>query len=58
MSRAGRRAFVEKPQEPPPGVGSMGIYVFNYADLDRVLLEDAQMEGSEPRLRQGHPARG
>ncbi|MCS6857737.1 MAG: sugar phosphate nucleotidyltransferase, partial [Sandaracinaceae bacterium] len=32
--------FVEKPHEPIPGLGSMGIYVFNYDTLDRVLLED------------------
>lgn len=32
--------FVEKPKEPVPGLGSMGIYVFNYDVLDRVLLED------------------
>lgn len=32
--------FVEKPKQPVPGVGSMGIYVFDYAVLDRLLLED------------------
>jgi glucose-1-phosphate adenylyltransferase len=32
--------FVEKPKDPVPGLGSMGIYVFNYDVLDRVLLED------------------
>jgi glucose-1-phosphate adenylyltransferase len=32
--------FVEKPKQPVPGLGSMGIYVFDYRVLDRVLLED------------------
>ena len=40
------RSFVEKPADPPPGVGNMGVYVFNYDVLDRVLLEDARMEDS------------
>jgi glucose-1-phosphate adenylyltransferase len=39
--------FVEKPKEPIPGEGSMGIYIFNYADLDRVLLEDARIPDSK-----------
>ena len=39
-------SFVEKPSEPIPGLGSMGIYIFNYAALDRVLLEDKRVEGS------------
>ncbi len=38
--------FVEKPQNPPPGVGNMGVYVFDYDVLDRVLLEDRALEGS------------
>ncbi len=38
--------FVEKPKEPVPGVGSMGIYVFDYAVLDRLLLEDHDRPGS------------
>lgn len=33
-------SFVEKPKDPPPGVGNMGVYVFDYDVLDRVLLED------------------
>lgn len=40
------RSFVEKPKDPPPGMGNMGVYVFNYDVLDRVLLEDSQMEDS------------
>ncbi|MFO0684833.1 MAG: sugar phosphate nucleotidyltransferase [Sandaracinus sp.] len=38
--------FVEKPREPVPGLGSMGIYVFNYDALDRVLLEDRDLTSS------------
>ncbi|MDQ3034114.1 MAG: sugar phosphate nucleotidyltransferase [Myxococcota bacterium] len=38
--------FVEKPKEPVPGLGSMGIYIFNYGVLDRVLLEDSRMTDS------------
>lgn len=38
--------FVEKPKDPPPGVGNMGVYVFNYDVLDRVLLEDRLMPES------------
>lgn len=38
--------FTEKPRQPIPGLGSMGIYVFNYGVLDRVLLEDTVLEGS------------
>lgn len=39
-------SFVEKPKEPPPGMGSMGVYVFNYDVLDRVLIEDHHREAS------------
>lgn len=38
--------FVEKPKDPPPGAGNMGVYVFNYDVLDRVLLEDRALEES------------
>ena len=38
--------FVEKPKTPVPGLGSMGIYVFDYRVLDRVLLEDHAMTAS------------
>lgn len=38
--------FVEKPADPPPGVGNMGVYVFDYEVLDRVLLEDHLMKDS------------
>lgn len=39
-------SFVEKPKDPPPGAGNMGVYVFDYAVLDRVLLEDHLREDS------------
>ncbi len=39
-------SFVEKPKDPPPGVGNMGVYVFNYEALDRVLLEDHLLDDS------------
>lgn len=38
--------FVEKPKDPPPGMGNMGVYIFDYEVLDRVLLEDHLMEDS------------
>lgn len=38
--------FVEKPKDPPPGLGNMGVYVFDYEVLNRVLLEDRLIEGS------------
>ncbi|MEC7525508.1 MAG: sugar phosphate nucleotidyltransferase [Myxococcota bacterium] len=40
-------SFVEKPKEPPPGMGSMGVYVFDYDVLDRVLIEDHHREDSD-----------
>jgi len=39
-------SFVEKPKDPPPGAGNMGVYCFNYDVLDRVLLEDHLREDS------------
>lgn len=39
-------SFVEKPADPPPGAGNMGVYVFDYEVLDRVLLEDHLLEKS------------
>lgn len=39
-------SFVEKPADPPPGMANMGVYVFDYEVLDRVLLEDRSIEGS------------
>ncbi|HHH28849.1 MAG TPA: glucose-1-phosphate adenylyltransferase [Polyangiaceae bacterium] len=39
-------SFVEKPADPPPGAGNMGVYCFDYDTLDRVLLEDHLLEDS------------
>jgi glucose-1-phosphate adenylyltransferase len=39
-------AFFEKPADPPPGVGNMGVYVFDYTVLDRILREDHVMSDS------------
>ncbi len=36
--------FIEKPKDPPPGVGNMGVYVFDYDVIDRVLREDHLMK--------------
>jgi glucose-1-phosphate adenylyltransferase len=38
--------FDEKPKEPKGTLASMGIYVFNYDTLVRVLLDDAKNEAS------------
>lgn len=48
------KAFVEKPNDPPPMPGnsqhslvSMGVYIFNTAKLVRELIRDAKSEGSQ-----------
>ena len=53
--------FVEKPQNPPPipgqpdrALASMGVYVFNAEFLFEQLIRDADDQGIQPRLRQGH----
>ncbi len=38
--------FLEKPQDPPDTLASMGIYVFNLPVLDKMLLEDFKRKDS------------
>jgi glucose-1-phosphate adenylyltransferase len=38
--------FIEKPANPPGNLASMGVYVFNYSVLERVLEEDHRNDGS------------
>ncbi len=39
--------FIEKPQAPPGNLANMGVYVFNYSVLERVLSEDQADPESE-----------
>ncbi|MGQ9909929.1 MAG: glucose-1-phosphate adenylyltransferase [Candidatus Flexifilum sp.] len=40
------RNFVEKPANPPGTLASMGVYVFSYPVLEKLLLEDKDKPGS------------
>jgi glucose-1-phosphate adenylyltransferase len=38
--------FLEKPPNPPGNLANMGVYVFTYEVLERLLLEDREMKES------------
>lgn len=40
------KEFVEKPDNPPGNLASMGVYVFNYEVLEAALAEDRSTENS------------
>ncbi len=40
------RDFVEKPEDPPGNLASMGVYVFNYDVLERMLHRDHELGDS------------
>lgn len=41
------KAFYEKPANPPNNLASMGVYVFNYSVLEKVLKEDHEDPNSK-----------
>lgn len=40
------RSFIEKPPDPPGNLANMGVYIFNYDVLERMLKEDQRMKNS------------
>jgi glucose-1-phosphate adenylyltransferase len=40
------RDFIEKPENPPGNLANMGVYVFNYDVLEKMLTEDQRMKNS------------